>query len=326
MKLEPIRMVLAAAAASAWMLATPATAQNWDMATPYPEANFHEQNILQFAKDVEQATNGKLTISVHTGNSLIPHPEIKNAVRNGTVPMGEFLLGRLANESPIYELDLLPFAVDGYDEAKKMWDASRPVIEKKLAQQNLKVLFAVPWPTNGLYSNKPLESVEDLRGLKLRTYNATTDRLAQLTGAVPTQVEVPDIPQAFATGRVDALITSASTGVSISAWDFVKRYTKVNSFLGKNIVVVNARMFDALSKEEQDALMKAAATAEQRGWQLSEQNNADAAKTLAEHQMTVEDASPELVAGLQKVGAEMLTEWRKRAGPEGEDILKAMGK
>lgn len=313
---------LAATVASA----APAAAEKWDMATPYPEANFHTQNIKQFAEDVAKATGGALTITVHPSNSLIAHPEIKNAVRAGTIPIGEFLLGRLSNEDPIFELDLLPFIVSSYEDARIMWDASRPKIEQHLGRQNLRVLFSVPWPNNGIYTNKEIRSAEDLRGMRFRTYNTTTDRFAELVGAVPTQVEVSDIPQAFSTGRVQGMITSAATGVSIKAWDFVKRYYDVQSFLGKNIVVVNEQRFQALPETVRNAVLTAAAEAETRGWKLSEENDATMAKVLAENGIVVEKPSDKLKQDLRAVGETMLKEWLARAGEEGARIIDKLKK
>lgn len=299
-----------------------ARAENWDVATPYPEANFHTQNIIQFAKDVEEATEGALTFMVHPANSLIAHPEIKNSVRSGTIPAGEFLLGQLANEHPIFELDMLPFIVGGYDDARAIWAASKERVTELLGRQNLRVLFSVPWPNNGIYSSREINTPGDIGGLKMRTYNATTDRLAELLGAVPTQVEVSDISQAFAMGRVEAVITSAATGVSISAWDFVDRYYDVNSFLGKNIVVVNERRFAALPAEVQEAVLKAAEAAEVRGWEASVKNNQDMAAVLVSKGMNVQKVAPEVEARFKEVGQTILREWLARASEEDAAVVK----
>ncbi|WP_212526115.1 TRAP transporter substrate-binding protein [Actibacterium sp. MT2.3-13A] len=315
---------IAAALTLALGLGNGASAETWDIATPYPEGNFHTQNIIQFTKDVDAATNGALKITVHPANSLIAHPEIKNSVRSGTIPMGEFLLGRLSNENPLFELDMLPFVVSGYDDAREMWDASRPEIQELLGRQNLRVLFSVPWPNNGIYVNSEINSTEDLRGLRFRTYNTTTDRFAELVNAVPTQVEVSDIAQAFSTGRVQGMITSAATGVAVSAWDFVDRYYAVQSFLGKNVVVVNEKMFQALPEDVRKAVLTAAAEAETRGWALSQENDAKMAGVLAEHGITVEAPSEALQAGLLKVGETMLEEWLARADAGGGSIVERL--
>jgi len=322
-----VRTAAAAALATSFgVAATAASAAGWDMPTPYPEGNFHTQNIIQFAKDVDAATGGKLTIKVHSAGSLIKHAEIKNAVRGGQVPIGEFLLARLSNENPVFQADAIPFLANSYDAAAKLWKASRAQVEELLAGQRLKVLFSVPWPPQGIYTRKALNSIDDMKGLKFRTYNSTTERLAELAGAVPTQIEVPDVPQAFATGRVEAMITSASTGVNTKAWDFLDHFYDTQAFLPKNIVVVNIKAFDALDAATQQAVMKAAAAAETRGWAASAAEHATQTKTLAEHGVKVEAPSAALAGALEKVGATMSAEWAAKAGDAGKAIMDAYRK
>jgi TRAP-type C4-dicarboxylate transport system substrate-binding protein len=301
-------------------------AETWDMPTPYPDNNFHTQNIKQFAEDLAKATDGELNITVHSAGSLIQHPEIKNAVRSGQVPIGEFLLSRLANENAVFEVDSVPFLATSYDDAKQLWEASRKSTAELLGEQGLKILFAVPWPPQGLYADKEINTVEDLKGVKFRAYNTATERLAQLAGAVPTQVEVPDIPQAFATGRVDAMMTSPSTGVESKAWDFVSHFYNTQAYLPKNIVVVNQDTFDGLDPAVQRAVLAAAAKAQERGRQMSMKETETQIAVLEENGMQVQEPGKELAAGLRKIGETMTEEWAKQAGDAGGAILEAYEK
>lgn len=319
-----IRKPLAVAAVALAFGASPALAQTkWDMPTPYPDANFHTQNITQFAADVSKATNGALDIKIHSNGSLFKHPEIKNAVRGGQVPIGEFLLSRLANENAVFEVDSVPFLATSYDEAKRLWAASRNPTEKLLDKEGLMVLFSVPWPPQGLYAKSAVNSVDDLKGVKFRAYNTATEKLAKLAGAVPTQIEVPDIPQAFTTGRVDAMVTSPSTGANSKAWDFVKNYYDTQAWLPKNIVVVNKKSFRALDKKAQQAIVTAAKAAEERGWQMSMKETAEKTAALKENGMTVHTPTPALMTGLKGIGKEMTSEWTQKAGADGQAILKS---
>ena len=304
-------------------LSTAAHAATWDMPTPYGDKNFHTQNIYQFAKDVDAATNGALKINVHSAGSLIKHPEIKNAVRRGLAPIGEVLMSRLSNEDPVFGVDSIPFLATNYDEAKKLWAASRPVVEKKLAAQGLKLLYAVPWPPQGIYAKKELKSVSDMKGLKMRAYNAATETLARLAGAVPTQVEAPDIPTAFSTGRVDAMITSPSTGANSKAWDFVKYFHHTQAWLPKNMVIVNAKAFARLPADQQKAVMEAAKKAEERGWKMSMKETQDKLDVLKKNGMVIVTPSAELMTGLKEIGKQMTADWAKKAGTDGKAILDA---
>lgn len=304
-------------------LTTPAIAESWDMPTPYGDSTFHTQNIMQFADDVRAATGDGLDITVHSAGSLFPHPEIKNAVRNRQVPMGEFFLSLLSNEDLAFGLDSQPFVATSYADAKKLWDAQKPVITELLAEQGLMPLFSVPWPAQGLYTNGEIATVADLNSLRFRAYNAALEEFATLAGAAPVQIEAADIPQAFATGQVAAMITSPSTGVNSTAWDFVTHYSPINAWVPKNIVVVNQRMFDGLDADTQAAVMEAAAAAEARGWEMSAAEAESMTAELAANGITVYEPSAELIAGLQDIGATMLENWNASASDSAKAILSA---
>ena len=319
MKLKQLVFVGAAVAFSL----SAAQAQTWRMATAYPEDNFHTQNINQFVKEIEEGTGGKLTINVHPGGSLIKPAEIKNATRSRQIEMGEFIISGLANENPVFALDSVPFMATSYDESFKMYQVSKPYLDELFAKQNLKVLYSVAWPPQGLYTERPIEKIEDLKGLRMRAYSPQTERFAQLAGAVPTQIEATDLAQAFTTGRVNAMITSASTGVNSSAWDFLTHYYDVAAFLPKNVVVVNKRSFEALDEATQKVIIDAAAKAEQRGWDMSKEDRIKQGQVLRDHGITVSEGTEELRTALQAIGAKMATEWSKEAGKQGEDIIQA---
>jgi TRAP-type transport system periplasmic protein len=313
----------AAALALVLGLAGAAGAETWDMPTPYGDTTFHTVNIRQFAQDVAAATDGALEITVHSAGSLFPHGEIKNAVRSRQVPIGEFFLSTLSNEDLAFGIDSQPFVATSYDDAARLWAAQKPVIAGLLAEQGLMPLYSVAWPAQGLYTNGAVETVDDLAGLRFRAYNAALEEFATLARAAPVQVEAPDIPQAFATGQVEAMVTSPSTGANSSAWDFVTHYTAIDAWVPKNIVVVNQRAFDALPEDVQAAVLEAAAAAEARGWEMSMAEATEKTREMADNGMTIVQPSPELVGGLQEIGAQMLESWKANASPEALAILDA---
>jgi len=298
-----------------------AQAAQWNMATPYPDATFHTQNIYKFADEVEKATDGKLKITVHSAGSLVKHPQIKRAVQTGQVQAGEVFISILGNENPIYAVDSIPFLATSYDDAARLWDASRPKIEQLLGKDGIKLLYAVPWPPQGLYTSRKVDSVDDLKGLKFRAYNSATSRLAELTGMTPTQVEVPEIPQAFSTGIVEAMITSPSTGANSKAWDFVDRFYDIQAWLPKNMVIINQSAFDALDDDTQQAVLTAAKHAQERGWNMSKQEAEAKKEVLSEHGMKVLQPSDGLMKGLSQVGKKMTQLWLDETGKAGQEII-----
>jgi TRAP-type C4-dicarboxylate transport system substrate-binding protein len=303
------------------VVGTAAAAESWDMPTPYGDSTFHTQNIRQFAEEVQAATNGAISITVHSAGALLPHGEIKNAVRSRQVPIGEFFLSNISNEDLAYGLDSQPFVATSYDDARKLWAIQEPVITELLAQQNLVPLFSVAWPPQGLYTNGEIKTVADLNGLRFRAYNAALEEFAALAGAAPVQVEAADIPQAFTSGQVQAMITSPSTGVSSTAWDFVTHYTPINAWVPKNIVVINKDVFDGLDEATRTALLAAADAAETRGWEMSIAEATAKTEELAQNGITVYEPSAELTAGLQELGAKMLEAWNANASEQAKQIL-----
>jgi TRAP-type C4-dicarboxylate transport system substrate-binding protein len=313
-----------ALAASALTLSTATLAQTkWDLPAAYPATNFHTVNLNQFAADVEKASGGKLRITVHANASLFKAPEIKRAVQGGQAQAGEILLANFSNEWAIYAADGLPFLADSYDESMKLYRAQRPLMEKKLAEQGMMLLYSVAWPPQGIYSKKPINSVADLKGSKWRAYSPTTARIGELVGAQPVTVQAAELAQALATGVVEANMTSGATGVDSKLFEHLKYYYDVQAWLPKNAVIVNKRAFDALDKPTQDAVLKAAAAAEARGWTESRKVNDDTLATLRKNGMEVLPPSAQLKADMKRVGDTILKEWLDRAGAEGKALLDA---
>lgn len=291
-----------------------------------PDATYHTQNIVQFADDVKKATNGELEIVVHSGSSLIKHPEIARAVRTQQVPIGEVFIGILGNSDPIYKLDNIPFLATNFDQAKALYAASKSAIEEKLNKEGMMLLYSVPWPPQGIYGKKPISSVDDIKGAKMRAYSPTQSRLAVLLDATPTTVENVEIPQAFSTGIVDMMITSPTTGVNSQSWDYLSNYTDVQAWIPKNMVIVNQRSFKRLPKEVQADLLEAAKSAEARGWEMAKTETVEKTKELAQNGISVAQPTPELMEALKKVGDTMTQEWITEAGESGKAVLAAYQK
>jgi TRAP-type C4-dicarboxylate transport system substrate-binding protein len=309
--------------AAALPLAVPAAAQvKWDLPTAYPATNFHTENIQQFAADVDRATAGKLKITVHANASLFKAPEIKRAVQGGQAQAGEILLVNFENEDPLYGIDGIPFLATSYGASFKLYKASRKALEDKLTKQGMKLLFSVPWPPQGIYSRRAIDSAADLKGLKWRAYSPATSKIAELVGAQPVTVQAAEVSQALATGVIDSMMTSGATGYDSKTYEHIRNFYDTQAWLPKNAVIVNQKAFDALDKPAQAALLKAAADAEARGWKLSEEKNGWYLAQLKDKGMSIIAPSEQLTADLRKVGNYMLAEWQRKAGDEGRKVIE----
>lgn len=316
-----------AAAATAALTATAASAQTqWNLPAAYSNSNYHTENLVQFAKDVEAATGGKLKITVHGNASLFKAPEIKRAVATGQAQAGEVLISIHENEDAIFGIDVVPFLATSFADAKKLWEVSKSATEKKLASQGLMVLMAVPWGPQGIYAKKDLNSVADMKGLKWRSYNAGTSRIAELAGAQPVTIQAAELPQALATGVVDSFISSGSTGYDSKVWESLTHWYDTQAWIPKNITFVNKAAFDALPKDVQDALLKTAKASEERGWKIAEEKATWYIAELKAKGMKVQPPSAEFAAGLKKYGEDLTAGWLKRAGADGQAVIDAFRK
>lgn len=320
-------LAAACAVATALLGATGAVAQQkWDMPTGYPGNNFHTENIALFVADIDKATGGKLKITVHDNGSLFKANEIKRAVQGGQADIGEIIISGYSNEDPLFGLDSIPFLATSYADSEKLWKVSKAATEARLAKQGIKVLYAVPWPPQGLFSAKPLNSAADLKGVKWRAYNPNTSRIAQLVGAQPVTIQAAELTQALATGAVTALMTSGATGYDSKIWEQIKYYYDVSAWLPKNLVIVSQKAFDRLDKPTQDIVVKAAAAAEARGWKTSAEKNLWYKEQLKKNGMAVDAGSEQLRADFRKIGLTMVADWTTQTGAEGQAIIDAFRK
>jgi len=314
------------AAALAFGAAAASAQTKWDLPAAYPATNFHTVTLQQFADDVDKASGGKLKITVHANASLFKAPEIKRAVQGGQAQIGEILMVNYQNEWQIFGADGLPFLATGYDDAMRLWRAQKPLVDKKLAEQGMMALYAVPWPPQGIYAKRPVNSAADLKGMKWRAYSPATARIAELVGAQPVTVQAAELSQAMATGVVESYMSSGSTGFDTKTYEHIKYWYDTQAWLPKNLVIVNKRAFDALDKATQDAVVKAAADAEARGLAASKRVNTDSVDKLKANGMQILPPSEALKADMQKVGQTMVGEWLDKAGPEGKQLLDAFKK
>lgn len=299
----------------------------WDLPSGYSANTFQVQNLTQFADGVDKATSGKLKITVHPNASLFKANEIKRAVQSGQTQAGEFILSLSSNEAPVFGVDSIPFLATSYADSKRLDTASRELLVKTLAAQGIKLLYTVPWPPQSLYSKKAVATLADLKGTKMRAYNPATAFIATSVGAQPVTIQLAELPAALATGGIDNFLTSTSSGIDSKLYESVKFFYDVNAWLPRNAVVVNQKSFDALDKASQDAVLQQAATAETRGWQLSEKSNADNLKELSAKGMKIDTVVGEsLKKELKPIGDTMTADWLKLAGADGKAMIDAYNK
>ncbi|MFC3614808.1 TRAP transporter substrate-binding protein [Lutimaribacter marinistellae] len=314
---------LLATAATTAALAAPATAEKWDMPMAYSASNFHSATGAEFAKCVTTGTGGEIEIVTHPSGSLFPGAQIKRAIQTGQVPIGERLLSGHQNENALFGFDSVPFLATSFDDSAKLWEAAKEPMTELLASQNLTLLYSVPWPPQGLYFKNEVTSVADMEGIKFRSYNNATSRLAELTGMLPVTIEAAEISQAFATGVADAMVSSGSTGYDRKVWESLNYFYEVDAWLPRNYVMVNSQTWEGVSEANQNVIRGCAELAEYAGNWRSKEYTSFTLQGLRDGGMTVGPASEQMVNELKEIGVTMTDEWLESAGEQGAAIVEA---
>ncbi|WP_170336580.1 TRAP transporter substrate-binding protein [Ruegeria arenilitoris] len=320
--MKKLTNLLAATALTAAATA-PAVAEKWDMPMAYSASNFHSATGAEFAKCVTTGTGGEIEIVTHPSGSLFKGADIKRAIQTGQAPIGERLLSGHQNENALFGFDSIPFLATSFDDSDKLWEAAKPSIEKVLAEQNLTLLYAVPWPPQGLYFKNEVNSVADMKGIKFRSYNNATSRLAELTGMLPVTIEAAEISQAFATGVADSMVSSGSTGYDRKVWESLNFFYEVDAWLPRNYVMVNSDVWSGVSDANKNVIKACAELAEYAGNWRAKEYTGFTLQGLRDGGMTVGPASEQMTNELKEIGVTMTNEWLEAAGDEGKAIVDA---
>ena len=302
--------------------ASAALADKWDMPMAYAATNYHSENGAEFAKCVTEKSGG-LEIVTHPGGSLFGGADIKRAVQTGQANIGERLISAHANENPLYGVDSIPFVATSFEDSEKLWKAAGDKIQAALAEENLVYVYAVPWPPQGIYAKKEINSAADLAGVKFRAYNTATARIAELASMVPVQIEAAELSQALATGVAESFISSGSTGYDRKVWEQLTHFYDVQAWLPRNVVFVNKDAWDGLDAKAQGAIADCGAEAAARGLAKAKELTDFYVKGLAENGMTVAAPSDQLKSDLKGFGETMTKEWLESAGDDGKAIIDA---
>lgn len=323
MKRRHLLAAMPAALASMSLVRPAFAATQLSFATPYPETNFMGQNNRMFAEGLTAASNGALEVKRFPNATLLPMAQMKRGVQMGQVQIGEVLLSAYGNDDPFFELDGMPRLAGSWEDLRRLIDLARPYVEARFAKQGMTLLYQVPWPPTGFFTNVPLPRIEALNGMRLRTYSALSNRFAALVGATPALVQIPEVPQAFATNVINAMITSAAAAADMQVWDFARVFTPVDFSFSGDAIFMNRRALEALPKAQQDLIREQAAIAEKRGWDMAKEAGVTQAATLAKNGVEISKPTPELMSGLDRIRDKLVGEWVERAGADGKALMAA---
>ncbi|MCG5480672.1 MAG: TRAP transporter substrate-binding protein [Ensifer alkalisoli] len=292
------RNLLKSAAAAALLTATafPALAEmRINLADVLPESNFMVRNAAKFADAVKQATNGEVVISVKAGGSLgFKGPDQLTAVRDGLVEMADINISQQVGVNPLFGVEGIPFLIGSMEELKQYHAVIRPVFEKLAEQNNQKILYMVPSPAQYIYLKVEVDNLEGFKGIPVRGADKNTVDIVNALGLAGVAMPWGELIPALASGRVEGVATSATSGVDGKFWEFLEYIYPTNHTWGSNMVTINLDVWNQIPAEQQSAIEKAARDLEPEFWGVSRQGDVDSITAMTEKGMKLVEISPEM--------------------------------
>lgn len=296
--------------------------QTWNASLPWSIKEYHTTNAFAFADAAREATGGSLEIKVFPGGVLgFKGPETLRALEEGLIDMADVPAVQEAGNEPILAMESLPFLIQTQDELRTLYRLIRPLIEKSFAEQGLKVLYIVPWPRQNIYTKTRVTSLDDLRGMKIRTYDRNSSEMMTLLGLTPLQMPSGDVVPALASGMVDAVMTSTTTAAAQQYWEFLPYIYRTNHLWLSNIMSVRLASWNELSETDKKAIEGLASKMEEEFWKIAREDDLKKLDILIKNGMEVVELNEQLMIDMRKESRPMWDQYSARAGPEIRAIL-----
>lgn len=293
------------------------------LATVWPDGNFHTINAKKFAEEVKKATGGAVEIEVKSGGQLgFKGPEQLRAVRDGLVPMADILNIQQIGDEPLLGVEGIPFISNNIEELKVLHKYLRPEYEKIALKNNQTILYMVPWPTQYLHLKVKVETIDGLKGIKIRVPDKNAQEMCSAIGMAPALIPWGETIAALSSGAVAGVSTSAVSGVDGKFWEFLKFFHATNHAWSSQMVTINNDTLKKISPANQKVIADLAKKMEPGFWASSLQADKDSTKRLTEGGMQLVVVPPAMMAELQKRTAPMIAAFIKRV-PAAEKPIKA---
>jgi TRAP-type transport system periplasmic protein len=321
---------LAFAMVAALSFGAPALAVDWDFATANAPGNYQTKLAERFGAEVAAATNNEVKISVHAGGQLgFKGPEMLGVLRDGLVPIGSLQFAQQVGLSPMLGASSVPYLVSGFDEMRTFRTISKPYYDAEFKKFNQKLLYAVPWPGQNIFSKSELASSDTFKSMKIRTADRNGSEFFRSLGASPAQIPFGEVVPALATGVIDSVSTSTSSAIDGQFWEFLKFCNVVNWQSNFEGVSVNLDAWNKLSPKNQKILEAVAERLEPVFWEEAKEEDSKNFKTLKAKGMEMYTPTPAVRDAMAAKGKPTWTVFQDTvpaAKPLVEKYLAAVGK
>ncbi len=295
----------------------------WDMHLNYPAGNFHSQGAKRFADRVREATGGQLDIVLHPGASLgFKGPELLRAVAEGQLSIAEVPTGMVEGDAPVLALTAQPFISTNAFEQRLLYQLAKPTYAKVLKRFNQFTLYSSVWPFSGIYTQRPIKKLSDLKGLKMRVYDGTGLAFGKATGIAARKMPFSEVYPAMKAGLLDSMYTSSVSGVDAKAWEVLKYFTPINIVGPVNMVNVNLKAWNKLPKNIQETVLEIATAMEDEMWNLAGDMDRKSRAILKKNGMIINPVSKSFRKELDQVGVKLRSQWAAKAGADAQKILE----
>jgi TRAP-type transport system periplasmic protein len=321
--------VKAAAVAAALVFALPqipllfstAAAEEWNFYMHQSAPNFAtSRGAKLFTEEIEKATNGELKVRLHLAGTLqINASNITQAVGENVVQIGDDLFN--SGNIPVAGIPRLPMLIQSYEDFAKADAVLKPYIEKAFGQKGATVLASYTYPLQFVWGRKKIESLDDIKGLKLRVAQPEQGEFVRRFGGTSITMSAPEVPSALDRGVVDGIFTA---GVGAVLWKDLLKYGYVLIVnVNNSYFIANTEAFNKLSPALQAKLHKVAADSALWDQDTMKKEEAESVQTLTAMGYTFTKAKPEEIARAVEAMKPYWDEWAKSRGP---DVVEALAK
>jgi len=296
----------------------------WKLHSPYPltKEDHMRGSLVEFAKLVGDRTNGRLKIEPALGGVLgFKAIDALPVLKKGLVEIQEITCGYIEGTEPLTSVIILPFLLKDFDEALWYLNIFQPYLARIYDKWGGKLLYTEFWPPQHFYTKKPINSLEDFKGLKARSNGPVYSLAHKAIGMTPVSVPWSEIPTALERGMIDVMTSSALSTAQAASWDYMDYTIKTDYCLAWSDVVVSKKAWNQLPDDIKLVVIETAFQMQRKATNGAKASDDECIALLEKNGMKTMTLSPDVKSEAAGKCKPIWDKVAKRAGPEGVELL-----